>query len=122
MLYAFKTNTRLRLEVAALKKERDELSDRCTQLLGRWLAPPPAPGLEKLGEYWRCAEQMGRIEVDLDRDYRTNEYSYVVKIKFQTRKNSDIVARGQGPTIVDAMENAINEARALQAGVAFADA
>lgn len=121
-MYAIKTNARLRLEVAALKKERDELSDRCTQLLGRWLAPPPAPGLEKLGEYWRCAEQMGRIEVDLSRDYQKNEWEYVVSIKFESKKGSSITAKGKGSLITESFENAINEARALQAGVAFADA
>lgn len=121
-MHQFRTNKRLRLEVAVLTKERDELSNRCTQLLGRWLAPPAAPGLEKLGEYWRCAEQMGKIEVDLDRDYSRNEYFYLVKIKFQTKKESDITAKGKGAMITEAFENAINEARALQAGVAFADA
>lgn len=122
MIHAFKSNKRLRLEVAALTRECHQLSARCTQLLGRWLTPPPAPGLNKLGEYWSAAEKLGKIEVDVGHDYPRSIDFYLVKIAFKTRKDSDIIAKGKGDTIVEAFEAALNEARALQAGVVFADA
>lgn len=112
----------LRLENAVLRKDNDELRDRYNLLLSRQLSFPPAPTLADLGRLWAAAEQMGKVEVDLSRDYQRSADLYDVKIAFESRKGSRIVAKGTGENIVAAFEAAIMEARALLAGVAFADA
>lgn len=122
MIRAFRTHKTLRLENAVLRKDNDALRDRYNLLLGRQLSFPPAPTLADLGRLWAAAEQMGKVEVDIGRDYQRNESYYEVKISFESRKGSKIAAKGKGDIIVAAFEAAIMEARALLAGVAFADA
>jgi hypothetical protein len=122
MIGWFKTQRRLRAELALLRKDHDELQDRHTKLIGRTLYIRSAPELKDLGDLWKTAEELGSIEVDRNRDYQRNVEHYTIKVKFKTKKNSSIEARGDGDSIVIAMENAINEARALMAGVVFADA
>jgi ribosome-associated translation inhibitor RaiA len=65
-----------------------------------------------LGELWREAESLGRIEVD--RDWQDTSYS--VEIKFSRPSGTRIIAKGSHSDICVAVSRAIDEAREMGAG------